>query len=362
MSVPFSVLDLSPVVSGSTSAQALRNTLDLARRTEALGFHRYWLAEHHRMPGIASSATSVLIGQVAAATSRIRVGSGGVMLPNHAPMVIAEQFGTLEALYPGRIDLGLGRAPGTDQRTALALRRSPEALSVDDFPEQVHELRGYFAEDSTVTPAAGNEPPVWLLGSSGYSARLSGLLGLPFAFAHHFSAENTLPALKLYRESFRPSGGLDRPYAMIAVSVTAAADDETARELAAPQALQFLRLRRGLPGPLPSPEETANHPYTPLDLEMINARRAQQVVGGPESVRAQLDALLERTAVDEVMVTTSTYEHKDRLRSYEILAELYDLAFEPGSEAGSAGSEVWSGGSEVGSGGAEVGSGAAATD
>ncbi|MDL4819362.1 LLM class flavin-dependent oxidoreductase [Actinomadura opuntiae] len=324
MSIPFSVLDLAPVVSGSSSGDALRNTLDLARRTEGLGFHRYWLAEHHTMPGIASSATSVLIGQVAAATSRMRVGSGGVMLPNHAPMVIAEQFGTLEALFPGRIDLGLGRAPGTDQATARALRRSPDALSVDDFPEQVIELRNYFAEDSTVTPAAGNEPPVWLLGSSGYSARLAGLLGLPFAFAHHFSAENTLPALALYRDSFRP-GMLDEPYSMIGVSVTAAESDERARELAAPQALAFLRLRQGRPGKMPTPEETAAHPYTPLERQMIDSRLADQVMGGPDSVKRQMDALIDRTGVNEVMVTTQVFDHADRIRSYEIVAELYDL-------------------------------------
>ncbi|TMQ92354.1 LLM class flavin-dependent oxidoreductase, partial [Actinomadura soli] len=253
--------------------------------------------------------------------------SGGVMLPNHAPMVVAEQFGTLEALYPGRIDLGLGRAPGTDQATALALRRSPEALSVDDFPEQVAELRGYFGADSKVTPAAGNEPPVWLLGSSGYSARLAGLLGLPFAFAHHFSAQNTVPALSLYRESFRP-GALDEPYSMIGVSVTAAGTDERAWELAQPQALAFLRLRRGAPGPLPSPEETAAYPYTPLDRQMIDARLADQVVGGPETVRKQLDGLIERSGVDEVMVVTQVHDHADRLRSYDILADLYkdDLA------------------------------------
>ncbi|QXJ20991.1 LLM class flavin-dependent oxidoreductase [Actinomadura graeca] len=322
MSVPFSVLDLAPVVSGSTSAQALRDTLDLARHAERLGFHRYWLAEHHAMPGIASSATAVLIGQVAAVTSTMRVGSGGVMLPNHAPMVVAEQFGTLEALHPGRIDLGLGRAPGTDQATALALRRSPEALSVDDFPEQVVELRGYFADDSKVTPAAGNGPPVWLLGSSGYSARLAGLLGLPFAFAHHFSAENTVPALALYRDSFRP-GALDEPYAMIGVSVTAADTDERAQELAAPQSLAFVRLRQGRPGPLPSPEETAAHPYTPLERRMIDERIRDQVVGGPETVRERMDALIARTAADEVMVTTMVYDHADRLRSYDILAGLY---------------------------------------
>ncbi|MER7545268.1 LLM class flavin-dependent oxidoreductase [Spirillospora sp. NPDC127506] len=326
MSVRFSVLDLAPVVSGSTSGQALRNTLDLARHAERLGYHRYWLAEHHAMPGIASSATAVLIGQVAAATSRMRVGSGGVMLPNHAPMVIAEQFGTLEALYPGRIDLGLGRAPGTDQATARALRRSPDALSADDFPEQVIELRGYFGADSKVTPAAGNEPPIWLLGSSGYSARLAGLLGMPFAFAHHFSAENTVPALALYRDSFRP-GALEEPYSMIGVSVTAAASDERARELAAPQALAFLRLRQGRPGPLPTPEETAAHPYTPLERQMIDARLADQVMGGPETVRKQLDALIERTAVDEVMAVTQVFDHADRLRSYEILAGLYPESF-----------------------------------
>ncbi|WP_019630302.1 LLM class flavin-dependent oxidoreductase [Actinomadura atramentaria] len=326
MTVPFSVLDLAPVVSGSSSGQALRNTLDLARRTEALGFHRYWLAEHHAMPGIASSATSVLIGQVAAATTRLRVGSGGIMLPNHAPMVVAEQFGTLEALYPGRIDLGLGRAPGTDQATARALRRSAEALSADDFPEQVAELRGYFAPDGVVTPAAGNGPPVWLLGSSGYSARLAGLLGLPFAFAHHFSAQNTLPALALYRESFRPSEVLDEPYAMIAASVMAAEDDAYAQEMAKPQVLQFLRLRQGLPGPLPTPEEAASTPYSPLEAEMIRARIGDQIIGGPETVRKRMDELLERTRVDEIMVTTSVYHHEDRLRSYEILAELYGLA------------------------------------
>ena len=328
MTVRLSVLDLAPVVTGSTSGQALRNTLDLARHVERLGFHRYWLAEHHAMPGIASSATAVLIGQVAAATSRMRVGSGGVMLPNHAPMVVAEQFGTLEALYPGRIDLGLGRAPGTDQATARALRRSPEALSVDDFPEQVVELRSYFAADGKVTPAAGNEPPVWLLGSSGYSARLAGLLGLPFAFAHHFSAENTVPALTLYRQSFRP-GALDEPYSMIGVSVTASDTDERARELAAPQALSFLRLRQGRPGLLPTPEEAASYPYTPMERQMIDARLADQVVGGLDTVRKQLDELVGRTGVDEVMVTTQVFDHADRLRSYDILADLYRESLDP---------------------------------
>ncbi|WP_306434486.1 LLM class flavin-dependent oxidoreductase [Actinomadura roseirufa] len=325
MTLRFSVLDLSPVVSGSTSGQALRNTLDLARHAERLGFHRYWLAEHHAMPGIASSATAVLIGQVAAVTSAMRIGSGGIMLPNHAPMVVAEQFGTLEALYPGRIDLGLGRAPGTDQATARALRRSPDALSVDDFPEQVVELRGYFDDGGTVTPAAGNGPPVWLLGSSGYSARLAGLLGLPFAFAHHFSSQNTEPALALYRDSFRPSEHLAEPYSMIGVSVTAADTDERAAEMARPQSLAFLRLRQGRPGLLPTPEETDAYPYTPVEREIIQSRAAEQVVGGPESVRRQMDDLIARTAVDEVMITTMVYDHADRLRSYDIVAGLYDL-------------------------------------
>ncbi|MQY06331.1 LLM class flavin-dependent oxidoreductase [Actinomadura macrotermitis] len=325
MSVPLSVLDLAPVAEGSTSAQALHDTLGLARHTERLGYHRYWLAEHHTMPGIASSATAVLIGQVAAATTRMRIGSGGIMLPNHAPMVVAEQFGTLQALHPDRIDLGLGRAPGTDQATARALRRSADALSVDDFPEQVAELRGYFEDKSTVTPAAGNGVPVWLLGSSGYSARLAGLLGLPFAFAHHFSAENTLPALRLYRDSFRPTPEMPEPYSMIGVSVTAAETDEQARELAAPQALSFLRLRQGRPGKLPTPQETAAHPYSDLERQLIQSRLDDQVIGGPDTVRRKLDELIERTAVDEVMVTTMTFDHADRLRSYEILAGLYGL-------------------------------------
>lgn len=326
MTLPFSVLDLAPVASGSTSAQALRNTLDLARHVEDLGFHRYWLAEHHRMPGIASSATALLIGQVAAATARMRVGSGGIMLPNHPPMVVAEQFGTLAALYPDRIDLGLGRAPGTDPATARALRRSPDSLSVDDFPEQVHELRGYFEDGGTITPAAGNGAPVWLLGSSGYSAQLAGIMGLPFAFAHHFSAENTLPALAAYREAFRPSkDGLDEPYAMIAVSVTAAADDATAERLALPQALSFLRLRQGRPGPLPSPEEAEAHPYTPLERELVASRQDAQVVGGPDTVRRKMDALIAATSADEVMVTTMVHDHADRRRSYEILAGLYGV-------------------------------------
>ena len=261
-SVPLSVLDLAPVPDGGTAAQALHATIDLARHAERLGYRRFWVAEHHNMPGIASSAPPVLISHIADATTTMRVGSGGVMLPNHVSLVVAEQFGMLEALHPGRIDLGIGRAPGTDQVTAAALRRSPEALSADDFPDQLMDLLGFFTgrwpenhpfAQITAVPGRGNLPAMWLLGSSGYSAQVAGLLGLPFAFAHHFSAANTLPALALYRKHFRPSDVLDRPYAMVAAAVVCAETDERARFLAGSVALSFLRLRSGRPGPMPSP-------------------------------------------------------------------------------------------------------------
>ncbi|WP_228771998.1 LLM class flavin-dependent oxidoreductase [Actinokineospora iranica] len=328
--MPYSVLDLAPVASGSTETAALRNSLDLARTTERQGYHRYWVAEHHNMPGIASSAPAVLLAHIAMATSTLRVGSGGVMLPNHPPLVVAEQFGTLEALHPGRIDLGIGRAPGTDQVTAQALRRSSGPLSADDFPEQLTELVDYFtgrnSRGVTAVPALGNQPAVWLLGSSGYSAQVAGLLGLPFAFAHHFSAENTLPALALYRDRFRPSAVLSEPYAMIAASVVCAADDETARALAEPAALQFLQLRKGSPGRLPSPAETAAYEYTDLDRLFIDERLESQVIGGPETVRAKLAELLAETGVQELMITTNVHDHADRLRSYERVAEIAGLA------------------------------------
>jgi len=326
--VPLSVLDLAPVVSGSTAAEALRNTVDLAQHTERLGYHRFWLAEHHNMPGVASSSPAVLIGRVADATSRLRVGSGGVMLPNHPPLVVAEQFGMLEALHPGRIDLGIGRAPGTDQATARALRRTTAPLSVDDFPQQLAELLDYFTGSAAITamPAPGYGPPLWLLGSSGYSAQVAGVLGLPFAFAHHFSPANTLPALELYRSSFRPSGDLPQPYAMVAVSVIAADTDDDARRLAAPGGLAFLRLRSGRPGLFPSPEEAAAHPYTPMERAAVEERFSSQVIGGPETVRAQLGELLANTAGDELMITTMVHDHADRLRSYELVAEVLATA------------------------------------
>jgi len=321
--VPLSVLDLAPVPEGATAGEALRATIELARRAEELGYHRFWVAEHHNMPGIASSAPAVLIGHVADATSRLRVGSGGVMLPNHVPLVVAEQFGMLEALHPGRIDLGIGRAPGTDQVTATALRRSPEALSADDFPEQLTDLIGFFRGEwpaghpfaaITAMPGKGSMPSMWLLGSSGYSAQVAGLLGLPFAFAHHFSAANTLPALALYRQHFRPSQTLDKPYAMVAAAVVCAESDERAQWLSGSGALSFLRLRTGRPGPLPSPEEAAAYPYTPLDREIIASRRAGNIVGSPDTVRRGLTDLLAATDADELMITTMVYDPADRIR------------------------------------------------
>jgi luciferase family oxidoreductase group 1 len=332
--IPLSVLDLASVSSGSTPTRALRNTVDLARRTERLGFTRFWLAEHHGMPGIASSAPAVLIAHVADATSTLRVGSGGVMLPNHPPLIVAEQFGMLEAMHPGRIDLGIGRAPGTDQATARALRRTAGPLSADDFPEQLGELVAFFTggfppghpyADILAVPARGNMPPVWLLGSSGYSAQVAGILGLPFAFAHHFSSENTLPALELYRSSFRPSAGRDRPYAMVAAAVICAETDQRARELAAPSGLAMLRLRQGRPGVWPSPEEAAAYPYTALDRQIISSATGSHIVGGPETVRKGLDELLAATAADELMIITNVHGHDDRIRSYELIAELAEL-------------------------------------
>ncbi|WIX78938.1 LLM class flavin-dependent oxidoreductase [Amycolatopsis carbonis] len=323
--VPLSVLDLSPVSDGHGVGEALRNTIDLARHAERLGYRRYWLAEHHNMPGIASSATVVLIGTVADATESIRVGSGGIMLPNHAPLVVAEQFGTLEALHPNRIDLGIGRAPGTDQRTALALR-GPGGLSAENFPEQLMELLEYFETDPArgvnAVTAEGNKPPLWLLGSSGFSAQLAGRLGVPFSFAHHFAAENTLPAVQLYRENFRPSETLAEPHVMLGVSVVAAETDERAQFLAGPSGLTFLSLRRGRPIALPTPEEAAEYPYSEMDRAFLADRFGSSIIGSPETVRKGLDQLLADTGADELMVTTMVHGHEDRVRSYEIVADL----------------------------------------
>jgi luciferase family oxidoreductase group 1 len=333
--VPLSVLDLAPVPTGSSVGDALRNTIALAQRVEQLGYKRFWVAEHHNMPGIASSAPAVLIGHIAEATSTLRVGSGGVMLPNHSSLVVAEQFGMLDALHPGRIDLGIGRAPGSDQLTALALRRSLEALSADDFPSQLTNLLSYFSADwpaghpfaaITAVPGAGAHPAVWLLGSSDYSAQVAAMLGLPFAFAHHFSPANTLPALALYRSAFEPSPTLDRPHTMIGVSVTCAETDAEAQRLAGPAALSFLRVRTGRPSTLPSPEEAAEYPYTPEERAFVDGRRASQVIGSPETVRRGLTELLDATAADELMVTTTTFDPADRVRSFELVADIASLS------------------------------------
>ncbi len=322
-----SVLDLAPIVAGGTAAQSLRNTLDLARHAEKWGYRRYWVAEHHSMPGIASSATSVVIGHVAAGTEKIRVGSGGIMLPNHAPLAIAEQFGTLESLFPGRIDLGLGRAPGSDMRTARALRRTLGTTG-DEFPELLHELRAYF--DPSMEPAIpgvravpgeGLNIPIWLLGSSGFSAVLAGQLGLPFAFASHFAPEYLLPALELYRSHFQPSKELDKPYVMIGMNVIAAETQGEAERLATSSYQQFLGLIRGQPGQLKPPVDSMDGLWTPEEKAMVEARLRYAIIGDRSTIMQKLPQYLKETQADEVIVSAQIYEHEARLKSYEILAE-----------------------------------------
>ena len=326
-----SVLDLAPVVLGSSPSEALANSLELVRHAERLGYHRYWVAEHHNMPGIASSSPPVLIAHLAAGTSTIRLGSGGVMLPNHAPLVVAEQFGMLEALHPGRIDLGIGRAPGTDPVTAHALRRSAEGISADEFPRQLGELlaffNGTFAETHpyskiTATPGLGYQPAIWLLGSSDYGAEVAGLLGLPYSFAHHFAAGNTEAALDVYRRAFRPSDALAAPYASIGVSVIVGEDDAHADWLAGPSRLSFVRRRTGKPSRLSTPEEAAGYQYTPMESQLLRSREFASIVGGPDKVRRELEALAQRTGVQEILVLTSVHGQADRLASYERLASL----------------------------------------
>jgi luciferase family oxidoreductase group 1 len=323
--IPLSVLELAPVTAGADTAQALQYTTELARRVEELGYRRIWVAEHHNIPAIASSSPAVLIAHLAAVTSTIRVGSGGVMLPNHAPLVVAEQFGTLASLHPGRIDLGVGRAPGTDQRTALALRRTPDGLSAENFPSEFADVVRMLAGDPSrlkAVPAPAELPEIWLLGSSGFSAQLAGELGLPFSFAHHFSAANTEPALELYRRSFRPSQWLDEPHTMVAVNAVCADTDERAELLARPGWLAFLRLRMGRPIALPTIEDAAAYEFTEPELEFVAQRRVGQALGSPQTVQAQLAALIERTGADELMLTNQVYGIKDRMRSYELIAEL----------------------------------------
>ncbi|HUA81432.1 MAG TPA: LLM class flavin-dependent oxidoreductase [Dyella sp.] len=319
--IPFSVLDLAPVIEGSTPTQAFANTLDLARWTEQLGYQRYWLAEHHNMPGIASAATAVLTGHVAGGTSRIRVGAGGIMLPNHAPLQVAEQFGTLASLYPGRIDLGLGRAPGTDQATARALRRYYEGA--ETFPNDVQELLAYFEPASPdqpvrAVPGAGVEVPVWLLGSSLFSAQLAAALGLPFAFASHFAPDAMDEALMLYRRDFKPSPRLDKPYAMLGVNVVAGESDHEARRLFTTQQQSFVNLRRGRPGLIPPPVDDIDAYWSSAEKFMVERALACAVVGGPATVEKGLAAFMERHRPDELMVTANVFDHVARKRSFQL--------------------------------------------
>jgi len=321
MTTPFSVLDLAPIPQGSTAREALRRSLDLAQHAERLGYNRFWLAEHHGMPGIASAATSVVIAHVAGGTSTIRVGAGGIMLPNHSPLVIAEQFGTLAALFPGRIDLGLGRAPGTDQLTFRALRRSP--LSAESFPQDVAELMGYFrpaAPGQTVqaVPGTGLEVPIWILGSSLFGAQLAAAMGLPFAFASHFAPAAMMQATNIYRQSFRPSEQLDHPYVMLGINVFAADTDEEARLLFTSLQQAFVNLRLGRPGQLPPPVPGYGERLGAMERSMLEQALACSVVGSAETVRHGLEEFIRETRADELMVTSQIFDHEARLRSFEI--------------------------------------------
>ncbi|MYS34620.1 luciferase family oxidoreductase group 1 [Streptomyces sp. KhCrAH-43] len=344
--VPLSVLDLVTVGQGRTASQALRTGVEIAQLAERRGFHRYWVAEHHSMPGVASSSPAVILAHTAARTERIRLGSGGVMLPNHAPLVIAEQFGTLEAMAPGRVDLGLGRAPGTDGATAAALRRTDRLNEgADDFPQQLMELTRFLDDDFPdghpyarihavpgpvqATAEGGvqspGRPPIWLLGSSGFSARLAGVLGLPFAFAHHFSAQNTVPALELYRDSFKPSTVLDAPYALIGVAALAADDEREARRQVLTGALSMLRLRSGRPGLVPTPEEAEAYAFSPMEREFVDNWLVNIVHGTADEVRSGLDDLAKRTGADELMITANAHSGEARLHSYGLIADAYGL-------------------------------------
>lgn len=328
--IPLSVLDLATVASGSTPAQALAETTELARVVERLGYLRLWVAEHHAMLAIASSAPAVVIAHLANVTSTIRLGSGGVMLPNHAPLVIAEQFATLEALHPGRIDLGLGRAPGTDHRTARALRRSPD-LRAASFPDDVVELIGYLlpregaSPHPFATPGSGYLPEVWLLGSSTYSAQLAGMLGLPFSFAYHFAPDLLDQALSLYRSTFQPSTLLRRPQVMVAVSVLCAPTTEEARYLSGSSALTVLQRRSGNLGLLPSPEEAAQYPFSDEEATFVNQAVASHIIGDPDAVRDGLLGLQQRTDADEIMLSTRAHSLDVRQRSMRLIAESWGL-------------------------------------
>ena len=326
--IPFSVLDLSPITQGSNASQSLRNTLDLARHAESLSYQRYWLAEHHSMPGIASAATSVVIGHVAAGTSRIRVGAGGVMLPNHSPLVIAEQFGTLEALFPGRIDLGLGRAPGSDQMAARALRRNL-ATDPDQFPHDVVELLRYLGpadpgQHVIAVPGVGSNVPLWILGSSLFGAQVAAALGLPFAFASHFAPAMMMEALDIYRARFRPSAQLDKPYVMLGFNVFAADTEKEAGLLASSMQQAFVNLRTGRPGQLPPPVDGYADQLPPAARAMLDDVLSCSAIGAPATVRESIAAFVARTKPQELMITSQIFDHSARLHSYKITARVRD--------------------------------------
>ncbi|GAB3048892.1 MsnO8 family LLM class oxidoreductase [Virgibacillus ainsalahensis] len=323
--IPLSVLDLAPVKEGGSPRESFKESVKLAQAVEKFGFHRFWLAEHHNMPGIASSATSVIIGHIAEKTNHMRVGSGGIMLPNHATLVIAEQFGTLESLYPGRIDLGLGRAPGSDQAAAYALRRTLNT-GPEDFPMQVNELQDYFADEPVsrvkAVPGQGLDIPIWLLGSSDFSARLAAQKGLYFSFASHFAPQYTIPALKLYRDNFQPSETLEKPYAMVGVNVIAADTDEKAKYLATSQQMNFLNIRKGMPSKLQPPVEKME--WSPMEKAAVEESLdpLTTIIGSPETVKQGLEKFQKETQADEMIITSQIYNLEDRLRSYEIVSEL----------------------------------------
>jgi luciferase family oxidoreductase group 1 len=326
--IPFSILDLSPIPKGASATVALRNTLELAQHAEGLGYKRYWLAEHHNMPGIASAATSVVICHVAGGTRTIRVGSGGIMLPNHSPLVVAEQFGTLASLFPGRIDLGLGRAPGTDMLTARALRRDMED-SAEQFPQDVQELQHYFSESEAgqrirAVPGTGLDVPIWLLGSSTFSAQLAAMLGLPFAFASHFAPDLMREALDIYRSRFEPSKQLDRPYAMLGANVLAADTDAQARYQFTSQQQSFINLRRGSPGQVPPPIDDIDAYWSPAEKAMVERSLAVSFVGSAETIARGLAAFLADLKPDELMITAHIFDQAARLRSIELIAQVRD--------------------------------------
>jgi luciferase family oxidoreductase group 1 len=332
---PLSVLDLAFVTTGTPPSAALKNSIDLARHVDRLGYHRYWIAEHHNLPSIAISTPDILIGQISAVTKNVRVGSGGVMLPNHAPLVVAERFRTLEALFPGRIDLGLGRAPGTDGVTAVALRRRQDRREGDDFLERLQELvlwetgawpANHPFRNVVAMPSDVHLPPLYLLGSSDYSAELAGRIGMGFAFAHHFATYDAVAAMRSYRELFQPSGWRERPHAILAIALVCAETEAEAERLASSMDLNWLRRAHGEYHPLPSPEEAAAYPYTEQDRARMRKSRERLFVGTPETIEARLTPLIEATQADEVMITSAIYDHAARKRSYELLAQHFIAA------------------------------------